>query len=83
MSESFNSTSNIQGYPKNLSTLNTIKKSDTFYELPVATAQSFLKNGKLSKEMKKKMKEIKEQSTGKVYITFENLVFDLDIVEYE
>jgi hypothetical protein len=79
----FSSTSDIQGYPKNLSTLNTIKKSDTFYELPVATAQTFFKNGKLSKKYKKKLKELKESSTGKVYITFESFIFDADLIEFD
>lgn len=68
----------IDGYPKNLSTLNRIKKSDTFLELPIVTASVLMKNGKLPKEYRKKLKEIKESSNGKIYLVLEDIIFDSD-----
>jgi len=71
-------TNMIDGYPKNLSTLNTIKKGDTFVELPIVTANVLMKHGKLPRKYRKKLKELKESTKGKVYLVLEDIIFDSD-----
>lgn len=71
-------TNMIDGYPKNLSMISTIKKGDTFLELPIVTANVLMKHGKLPRKYRKKLKELKESTNGKVFLIVENITFDTD-----